>query len=293
MKYALYTGCTVPLRGLGYELSARKVAEALGIKLVQLDGFSCCGFPISFIQQDSSLAMAALNICIAEEVGMPIATLCNSCTANLTKTNQKLKTDSETNKRISDILQPTGYEFSGSTKVKHIARILYEDIGVVQIEKKVKKNLEGLRIAPFYGCHYLKPSSIYAKFDDPERPKSLNVLVEATGAKAVDFPEKTLCCGGPILAIDENASKGMTQKVLDAVTENKSDAIVVVCPFCYVMFDEYQSVIGKEIGAEYNIPVFFLTQILGLALGFEPKELGLRTKGRYKKFFEKLEGVDK
>ncbi len=290
MEYSLFTGCTVPLRSAGYEISTQRVAETLNVKLHVLKGSSCCGFPISFLNQDTSFALAAVNLCIAEEKGLNIATMCNSCTSHLTKVNHILKTDNDVFERVSKILKPTGYTFQGNVKVKHIARILYEDVGPEKIKEKIVRSLEGFSIGAIYGCHYLKPNSVFEEFDDPQNPKSLETLINATGAKAIDFPERILCCGGPILAIDEESSANMTKRVLDGAKAASPDALAVICPFCNVMYSEYQPAIGKKHNVEYNMPVFFLTQILGLAMGFEPKEMRIKKKSeRYSSFFEKFE----
>ncbi|UCG68242.1 MAG: CoB--CoM heterodisulfide reductase iron-sulfur subunit B family protein [Thermoplasmata archaeon] len=276
MDYALFLGCTVPARSLGYDLSVRKVAETLDVNLVDVEGFSCCGFPTASIHRDTSFAMAAINLCLAEEKNLDIITLCNSCTAYLTKVNMVLKNDKEMFDKVNDILKSNDLEFRGTIDVKHISRLLYEDIGTVKIQKNVKRDLNGLTIAPIYGCHYLKPSSIYNNFDDPEMPKSLDSLISATGATSLDFPEKILCCGGAILAIDENASMGMTHIVLDSVKSLEADAMVTICPFCHIMYDEYQPTIGNKYGKDYNIPTLLFTQLLGLAFGYNPKELGMK-----------------
>lgn len=288
MDYAIFAGCTVQSRSLNYDISTRLIAKDLGIDLVDVEGFSCCGFPISSIHHDTSYALAAINLCLAEEQGLNIITLCNSCTAYLTKVNMILKNDAEMFDKINEILKTNDLEFKGTIEVKHISRVLYEDIGTVKIEKTVKQSLEGIRVAPIYGCHYLKPSPIYKNFDDPEKPVSLDQLIKATGATAIDFPEKILCCGGAILAIDENASMGMTHIVLDAVKALQADAMATICPFCHVMYDEYQQNIGNKNNKEYDIPTLFFTQLLGLAFGHDRKELGLKynavnTKGLIRK----------
>lgn len=276
MDYAIFSGCTVLGRSLNYELSTRKVAEDLGINLVNVDGFSCCGFPTSFIHRDTSFALAAINLCLAEQQNLNIVTLCNSCTAYLTKVNMILRNDREMLDKINEILKPNDLEFKGKIEVKHFSRLLYEDIGIVKIENSVKNSLDGIRVAPIYGCHYLKPSPIYNRFDNPEMPVSLDNIIKATGATALDFPEKILCCGGAILAIEESASMGMTNVVLDAVKSLGADAMATICPFCHVMYDEYQATIGTKYEVEYEIPTLFFTQLLGLAFGHEPKELGLK-----------------
>jgi heterodisulfide reductase subunit B len=291
MDYAIFSGCTVQGRSLNYDISTRKVAEDLDVNLVDIEGFSCCGFPISSIHRDTSFALAAINLCLAEEKGLNIITLCNSCTAYLTKVNMILKNDKQMFEKINEILKVSDLEFKGKIEVKHISRLFYEDIGTVKIEKNVKHSLEGIRVAPIYGCHYLKPSPIYNRFDNPEMPESLDNLIKATGATAINYPEKILCCGGAILAIDENASMGMTHIVLDAIRSHEADAIATICPFCHVMYDEYQQSIGNKYNVEYEIPTLFFTQLLGLAFGHDRKELGLKFNAvNTKSLIKKLEG---
>lgn len=290
MKYSLYTGCTVPLRFPGYEIATQRVAETLGLDISLLKGSSCCGFPILALNQDTSFALAAINLCIAEEQGLDVVTLCNSCTSHLTKVNHILKTDPEVFDRVSKILRPTGYEFQGKVEIKHIARLLYEDVGPERIKEKMEMSLDGFNIAAIYGCHYLKPSPVFKEFDDPQNPTSLETLIRTTGARAVDYPERILCCGGPILAISEESSSEMSRRVLDGAKAKDPDALTVICPFCNVMYSEYQAAIGEQYNVEYNMPVFFLPQLLALGMGFDPKELRIKKKSdRYRDFFKKLE----
>jgi heterodisulfide reductase subunit B2 len=290
MNYSLYTGCTVPLRFPGYEIATMRVAETLGMNISLLKGSSCCGFPILALNQDSSFALSAINLCIAEEQGMDVVTLCNSCTSHLAKVNHIMKTDNEVFDRVSKLIRPAGYEFQGTIEVKHIARILYEDVGPQKIKEKIEVNLDGFSIAAIYGCHYLKPSNAFNEFDDPQNPKSLETLIRTTGATAVDYPERILCCGGPILAISEESSSDMSKRVLDGAKAKNPDALTVICPFCNVMYSEYQSTIGEQYGIQYDMPVFFLPQLLALGMGFKPKELRIKRKSeRYRAFFKKLE----
>ena len=275
MEYAFFTGCTVPARALNYDLSARKVAETFGIKLIDIDGFSCCGYPMSSVHRDTSLVMAAQNICKAEEKGVDILTICSACSASLTKANMILKDNAEEREKVNKVLGSIGYEFKGKANIKHFARFLYEDVGLQTIEQKVKCRLEGFKFAPAYGCHYLKPSNIYDEFDDPEDPSSLDKLIEVTGAQVAGYEEETLCCGGALLGIDETTSLTMTKGILDGAKSSKADAMVLVCPFCSIMLDEYQNSIGEGFHVTYDLPVLYYTQLLGLALGYKYKELGL------------------
>ncbi len=289
MDYLLYTGCTVPLRAVGYEIAAIKVAKELGVNLLPMEEFTCCGYPITFLDNDSSMALAVLNICLAEEKGLNIATLCNSCTGNLTKANYRMKTEEKFRNRINELLSPTGHQWKGTIEIKHFARILYEDVGEEKMKARVTKSLAGSNIAPMYGCHYLKPSKIYDGFDHPDHPESMETLIRSTGAKPVQYVEKTLCCGGPILALGEEMPMNMSQRILDGMKREKADVAVVVCPFCNVMMGEYQSTIGDKAGTEYGIPTFYMPQIIGLAFGFTPKELGLKKKQVKKAFGDILQ----
>ncbi|MCK5561896.1 MAG: CoB--CoM heterodisulfide reductase iron-sulfur subunit B family protein [Thermoplasmata archaeon] len=289
MEYAYFPGCTVSARSLNYDLSTRKIAETFGIELVDIEGLSCCGYPISSVHRDTAFVMAAKNICKAEEKGLDILTICSACTSVLTKVNKVLKNNDTERERINKVLESLGYEFKGKSKVKHFVRFLFEDVGPGNIENKIVNNLEGLRFAPVYGCHYLKPSDIYDEFDDPEDPKTLDQLIELTGGQAIGYESKFLCCGGALLGIDETTSMTMTKEILDDVKFSKADAIVLLCPFCSIMLDEYQDTIGDGFHVEYNLPTLYYTQLLGLAMGYKYKELGLNQNVvKTKKLIEKI-----
>jgi heterodisulfide reductase subunit B len=166
----------------------------------------------------------------------------------------------------------TSYE-GEKPRILHFARMLYEDYGLTNIEKKIIRPLEGLKIASHPGCHYVRPNELFQKFDDPEFPESLDKLIEVTGAEAVEYIGKTDCCGGGILAINEGIAKAMTAKKLVSLN-GKVDAMVLICPFCSIMFDRYQRLISEEMESEYNLPIIYYPQLLGLALGLDPDELG-------------------
>jgi heterodisulfide reductase subunit B len=275
VEYSIFLGCTVPVRARNYELSARKVANALGVKLTDIEGFVCCGFPIKSVHHETFLLTAASNLIAAEEKGANICTLCSACTAVLTETNTLL---GENDKLRAEVLKKLGkgqdYKFGKKTKVKHFARILYEEVGIEKIKEMTKARLSGLRVAPHYGCHYLKPSGIYDDFDDPEHPKTLGELISATGATPVDFENRNLCCGAGVLAMNENVAFAMTGKKLASIKEAGADAMALICPFCSVMYDNNQPAIEERFARHYGLPVLYYPQLLGLALGIPSKELG-------------------
>lgn len=275
MEYSLFLGCTVPARARNYELSTRRIAEALGIRLVDLDGSVCCGFPIRSVHYESFLLTATKNLILAEERGMDICALCSACTSMLTEVNKEL---GENNELREKVLKKLGikkkFKFRNAIRVKHFARILYEDVGIDKIKSKIQKVLGALKISAHYGCHYLKPSDIYENFDDPEHPKSLGELIEATGATLVDYEERNFCCGAGTLAIDENISFSMANKKLSRIKDAGADAISLICPFCSVMYDNNQPAIESKFNGSYNLPVLYYPQLLGLALGMNKRELG-------------------
>jgi heterodisulfide reductase subunit B len=273
MRYGLFLGCTIPTRQMNYEQSAREVAKVLGIEFVD-GGYGCCGFPLEPIDEVKALSMAAANLKLASAGGDSLVVLCSACGEMLNKAEKRLSEDAEAMKGVSKILSQAGVEYSKeSPRVIHFARMLYDEYGVANIRAKIVKPLTGLTIATHPGCHYVRPSTLYPCFDDPEFPGTLDRLVEVTGAKALDYEGKTDCCGGGILAVREDIAKAMTGKKLVKLS-GKVDAMVVICPFCGIMYDKYQKTLEEELAKQLGVPVIYYPQLLGLALGIPPAKLG-------------------
>lgn len=276
MKYALYLGCTAPVRAVNYELAARKTADHFGVELVDLNHFSCCGFPVKSVNREAALLMAARNLALAEEKGLDVCALCSSCSSTLMEANKELQEDEELRAAINEkLLASTGKRYEGAIKVRHFARVLYEEVGVAKIREKVTVDLSALNLAAHYGCHYLKPSALHAPFDDPEYPTSLDELIEATGARSVFYEDRNQCCGGGILGIEEQTALALPKKKLDHVQAVGAEALIVICPFCDIMYELNQRRIEKLYQTQYRLPILYYPQLLGLALGFVPHELGL------------------
>ena len=291
MKYALFLGCTVPARARNYEVSARKVGNHFGMEFVDIGLFSCCGFPIKGVDQDATLALAARNLALAEEQKLDICALCSACTSVLTETAHLLNHDEKERERVNKMLAKVNRKYNGTVKVRHISRILYEDVGIDGIKKEMKVDLGKLKVASHYGCHYLKPSEIYDGFDNAENPTTLDELVAATGARVINYRDFKECCGGAVLAVDETIPYALVDDKLTHVKDADADAISLVCPFCSVVYDSNQKTVEKTYEKEYGIPVFYLTQILGWAMGYNAKELGMqlnvvKTKELLKRFEE-------
>jgi heterodisulfide reductase subunit B len=276
-QYLLYLGCTVPVRALQYEISARKVAEKLGLPLLDIPEFSCCGYPVKSVNRYAYLLMAARNLALAEKKGLSICALCSACYGSLTEANHEIQADEKLRKRINeDLYQWLGMRYEGRIRVNHFARILHEEVGENKIAELVKTDFSSLRLAPHYGCHYTKPTAIYGRAENPENPKSLDQLIRATGAQSITYEDKLACCGGAVLAIDEQVALAMARRKLEHVRAQQADALVLICPFCSIMYESNQRKIEKAFGTEYKLPVLFYPQLLGLALGLEPDELGMK-----------------
>lgn len=291
MKYALFLGCTIPARSRNYELSARKVAQEVGIELFDIENFICCGFPIKSSHLKSAILLGAYNLALAEESKVDLCALCSSCTSALTEVAHHLSEDQAMRAEINEHLSKVGLKYETGVKVRHFARVLYEQIGLEELKKHFTKSLEGLRMASHYGCHYIKPSEIYDNFDQVEDPHTLDEMIALTGATVVDYANSKRCCGGPVLPVDEKIALAVAKEKLDDIVDAGADAINLVCPFCSVMYDSNQKGIESEFETTYNLPVLYLTQILGMAMGFDRKELGLnlnvvKTKELLSKYFD-------
>jgi heterodisulfide reductase subunit B len=251
------------------------VAQTLSVDFADVDPFICCGFPLKNSDFRSSLILGAYNLALARERNLNICALCSSCTSALTEVEHHLSAHEELREEVNGVLSGVGLRYDGPVKVRHFARVLYEDIGPEKIQKHFRKRLDGLTVAVHYGCHYLKPSEIYDHFDEAEDPRTIDTLVSLTGARVLDYPDKKKCCGGPLLPVDENTALAVAREKLDRISVAGADAICLVCPFCAVMYDSNQKSIESAFGVSYKLPVLYLTQILGLAMGFGSKELGL------------------
>lgn len=269
-KYALFLGCTVPVRAQHYELSARNTAKQLDIEFVDMNGASCCGFPIKAVDAETALLIAARNISIASKMGLNIVTLCNSCTAMLSDAQLELK-----NNRFYKKFKELGFTYPQEITVKHFVRMLYEDVGVEKLKKSVKVPLNNLKVISHYGCHYMRPSYLYG-FDNPEVPHTFDELVNLTGAKSLQYTDKKMCCGGSVLGIDEGLAVTMANHKLNIAKSNEADALISICPFCTVMYEDNQRKAEEKFNKQYNLPVLYYPQLLGLSFGLDKNAVGIR-----------------
>lgn len=276
-KYALFLGCTIPARQPNYELSARKSLEKLGVELVDLANMTCCcPPPIQSMDLETSLAVAAYNISIAEEAGLDIVTLCSGCFESLAMANTMLKNDEALKSRVNVILSKAGKKFQGNIEVKHFLQVLIKDVGIKRLKQSVSKPLSNLKVAAFYGCHALRPSELL-KLDDAERPSILENLIEVIGAKNIEYRNKLKCCGGLLRGFSDDLALDLAREKVANTSKAGADCIATLCPFCFVALDIGQIQIRGKLKEIYDMPVLHYSELLALALGVDPKELALET----------------
>jgi heterodisulfide reductase subunit B len=269
-RFAYFVGCTTLARVGAYDASTRKVADTLGIELLDMAGSSCCGTTyMEGIDHKTGLAMAARNISIAEEMGVDIVTLCNGCFEVLTRANRILKEDETLRDEVNKVLTGINREFQGTIEVKHLVKMLVEDVGVDKIKGMIKKPFKGLRVAAHPGCHLLRPSDVIL-FDDPEVPIYYNELVNSTGAVSVEYPTQLECCTAGVLAIREEVALNIAREKVVTV-KKYADIMVTSCPFCYLQYETTQLTASEPL----DVPVIHLPQLLGLALGLDYEEVAL------------------
>lgn len=280
LKYALYTGCTARESTPELLKSTMAIAEKLGIELVLLDEASCCG--ASHLQDFDdmlSLTLNARNLCYAEKHGLTMVTICNTCQLNVATTKDRLDSDPELKAKVNGKLAEVGLEYKGTSEVKHFLYALQDDYGYENIADAVTNPMGDINIASFYGCHNIRPSHLQNKSNGGEnayRPTSLDNLVKALGGNAVDYESKNKCCGFHVeLQNPQTANRLSGTAMLDAI-DNNADMMVTPCPLCHLRMDVQQHNIAKEMGREVNIPVLHLPQMVGIALGIDPKDLGLQ-----------------
>jgi len=275
LRYLLFLGCVIPYRIPSYEVSSRKVLEKLGVELVEMPEFNCCGLPIDAVNHDAMLVLAARNLCLAEKQNLNILTLCPGCAGTLRKVNKTLQEDKHLRGRVNWYLKEIGMEFqSGKVTVRHLIQALVEDVGLEKIKDSVVKPLSGLKVAEHNGCHVLRPTK-YIGFDDPEDPVLLKKLIEATGAECLDYMFETDCCGAPIIGVNDKIPLYLAGDKLRNIKAVDAQALITVCPFCHMMFDVNQPRIERLLSESFGIPVLHYPQLLGLAMGFTPEEMAL------------------
>jgi heterodisulfide reductase subunit B len=264
----------MPTEQYGYEVSLKNTLPLLGVEVVDLQGFSCCGEPLKSINQMLTLTLSARNLSICEKEGLDILVPCPMCHLALSETKNILDGDENMRERINSKLSGEGLEYKGTSRIFHIIDLVHDEIGLEAVMEKVVEPLSGLNFATHYGCHIFRPSDI-GRPVDPENPKKMENILEALGARSDDYAEKLDCCGGPLLPVHPETSLTKTGQKLKSIQKQEFSGMALSCPWCHKMYDSKQKKAGETVGAKLKVPVLYLTQLMGLAFGVEREKLGL------------------
>lgn len=253
------------------------VFDRLGFEASETKGLTCCPNPVNFkdLDQEAWLILAARNLDLMQKSGLPVMTLCSGCFISLLEAQQTLKKDRDIAQRIRRNLGELNGNLGASLSINHFARFIYDEIGPERLADLVVHPLKGLKLAIHNGCHFLRPSHTHSQFDDPDNPSRLDELVIALGARAVDYPRKMLCCGQTVMAVDPETSLRLGFEKLKLIKGSGADAIVLVCPSCMLQFDFNQKLMEDKFHARLGLPVFYLTELISLAMGQPVENLGL------------------
>lgn len=274
MRFALFHGCNIPARVEQYADATAAVCTRLGIELVEMDGFNCCGYPVRNSDHRAYVLSAAKNLAVAEQSGLDMLVMCKCCYGSLKRAQHFLSQDPELQADINNTLAHENLEYKNKTQVKHLLSILYHDVGLKRIKENISKAYSGLQIAVSYGCHALRPSTITA-FDDPVSPKIFDALVEATGAFSVEWTRKLDCCGAPLTGINDQLAMDMAQKKIDSAREAGAQFICTACPYTQLQFDGVQKRMAAQSNNSEPIAPILYPQLLGLSLGIDENTLGI------------------
>jgi heterodisulfide reductase subunit B len=258
-----------------YETSSKAILERLGVGLVDIEEFNCCGYPLRNIEFKAFILASARNLSLAEKKKLDVMTLCQCCYGTLKKANFLLRENVSLRKEVNAVLEREGLPYEGEVEVKHLLYVLHQEVGVEAIKKKIAKTFKGLKIAAHYGCHALRPSQV-VRFDDPVTPSIFDQLVEATGAESIAWPMQLECCGAPLWGIHDELSTEITLKKLKNGRESGADYLCTACTYCQIQFDTVQQMILSQRGLNHPLPSILYPQLLGLSMGINSETLGLK-----------------
>ena len=274
MNFAIFRCCPTSVLLKQYETSTDAVMAALGVGLVDIKEFNCCGHPLKNYDYKAYLLASVRNLCIAEKYNLNIMTVCNCCYGNLKNADHIMREDASIREEISSILNREGLRYNGGIKIRHVLDFLYNDVGLDQIRQKQVKTLNKPKIAVHYGCHILRPREI-AEFDNPEEPSKFDQLVEATGAQSMDWNAKVKCCGASVFGVNDNLAMDMTEMKVNDALKSGAEFLCVSCVYCQLQFDRVQKMLVDKRKNIKPLPSILYTQLLGLCLGVDTETLGI------------------
>jgi len=238
-----------------------------------LEDWNCCGATAYMsVNEVLSFALSARNLCQAKKIGDTLVTACSACYTNLRKTEAYLVDFPEIKKKVDTSLAEAGIRYDGGVATKHFLQTVVEDVGLEKVKAQIRKPLTGLRVAPYYGCQIARP---YGIEDDVDNPKMMDRLLTTLGATSTDFELKTWCCGGSLMGIQKDVALRLCRNILLCAQQGGAQCVAVTCPLCQMNLDAFQSMINKAYGTNFNLPIVYFTQLMGVAFGQDAKGLGL------------------
>ena len=273
-EYAYFPGCSLEKIAQSYHLSAIETTRKLGVELKELEDWNCCG-ATAYFHVDELLAytLTARNLAMAEKEGLDLVAPCSACYKNSYFTNVYLQEDPELAEHINYALEEDDLNYSGNISVRHLIEVFVDEVGLEEVKSKVSRPLDGLRVAPYYGCQIVRPRK---NGEDVEQPQFFEDLLSAIGADAIEYyPLKIYCCGGSLILTSRRAALNMVRNLLQTAVDHDADVIATACPLCQVNLECYQNQVNQEFGTKLSIPVMYFTQLVGLAMGIDRKSLGI------------------
>lgn len=274
-KYALYPGCSLHTGGIEYGMSTHAVSEALGIELLDVPDWNCCGASSAHMT-DHLLSLALPARVLAQSETLPVTEMvapCAACHQRFAAVEYELSGDENLRQKVNSLLERP---YTGKVKLRSFIDIFSNPSTLAEIKKRVTKNLKGLKVACYYGCLFVKPPKVVNFIDDPENPQAMDDIMRALGAEALPWPYKTECCGASLGMTKEDACTKLCNDILQMAKDSGADCIVAACPLCQQNLDMRQISVEKKYGTQYRLPIPFFTQLIGLAMGLDPKTLGFK-----------------
>lgn len=278
-NYLFYPGCSMPKSSRPYYDSLMAIRPDIDMGLEEIEDWNCCGATEYWsVHQLKAHALVGRNLALAEQQANGTNTLvagCSACYLNLAKTATYMENDELLNSQTTEALAAGGLHYTaGSLEIRHLLDVIYNDIGLEKIRSKVVHPLHGLRVAPYYGCMIVRPDADN-RYGNSEYPTALDVLLEALGCTVIDFPQKTHCCSGHMTQISPDVAYELLHRLISGADRYDADMMVTLCPMCQLNLDAYQGDMNTHFDTEYHMPVLYFTQLMGLAFGHDPDELGI------------------
>lgn len=266
-SYSYFPGCSCSDgSGIAFDISTKEIAKSLDIELLEIEGWNCCGTtPYESLDEFEATCLAARILALAVPKGLDVVTPCSACYFTLNRVDRRLRDYRGLEQKVNQVLAGEDLSYhGGQLRVRHLMEVLLERDTLDILRSRVKRRLAGLKVAPYYGCMLVRPGF---GFEDPRQPSSLHRVIAAVGAEVADFSLEASCCGGAFIISEPDLALDLIRKILAGVKESGADCVITPCPLCQTNLDAYQGAVNDKFGTDFHIPILFVTQLIGFALG--------------------------